>query len=936
LPILIYDGGKGTQTISFSALGNKNYGDAPFTVSASASSGLSVTFSIVSGPASVNGNLVTMTGAGLVTVRASQAGDQNWNPATDVQQSFTVAKAPLSVTADNQSRPYGAANPALTGTIAGILNGDAITASYSTAAAAGSPAGAYDIAPAVSGPLSNYNITTNKGSLTVTPAPLTVQADNKSRTYRTANPPFTFTCTGFVNGETAAVLAGSPSLSTTADTNSPVGSYPIVVSQGTLSDPNYGFTFANGTLTVTATNAVLYSDDFERATYPGDITPWVALQGAWLTTNANFQGTSDATNFSFAYLVANWTNYSVQAQVQFSASNAYGGGLAGRLDPTTGARYAAWVYPEQSPAGPALLRLIKFRDWTTWSSTPMALVSLPTVGTNWHTLNLSFQGYQIAVSFDGVQVTNVNDYGFDSRPAYSSGSISADTYTLSSNTFIMSIDNAQVAALTTVLLPLTVTANNAGRAYGAANPPFTGTIVGLQPGDNISATYSTAAAANSPVGSYQIVPTLSDPSNKLGNYVVTTNFGALTVTQAVLTVTADAKSKAYGDADPALTYQLTSGALVPGDSFTGSLTRAAGENVGTVAILQGTLSAGANYNLTFVGANLTIGQKAITVTADSKSDVYGDTDPALTYQVTSGALVPGDSFTGSLTRAAGENVGTYDILQGTLSAGANYNLTFAGASLTIGQKAITVTADPKSKVYGDADPALTYQLTSGALVSGDSFTGSLTRVAGENVGTVDILQGTLSAGANYNLTFVGANFTISPASSATTVASSMNPSTQGSNVTFTASVTPLAPAITTPTGNVQFYTNGVPLGDLVPLISGAASISAAALAPGSNTVTVAYAGDGNFYGSSNSLVQVVNVIAQTPSALGVAANGDGTITVTFQGTPGAKYLVQAVSDLGQSAGWENVSTNTAGPDGRWTFTESMAAHAQRYYRSATP
>jgi hypothetical protein len=99
---------------------------------------------------------------------------------------------------------------------------------------------------------------------------------------------------------------------------------------------------------------------------------------------------------------------------------------------------------------------------------------------------------------------------------------------------------------------------------------------------------------------------------------------------------------------------------------------------------------------------------------------------------------------------------------------------------------------------------------------------------------------------------------------------------------------------------------------------------------------VVYIGDGNFQGSTNSLVQVVSVIAQTPSALGVAANGDGTVTATFRGTPGAQYLVQAVSDLRQSAGRENVSTNTAGADGLWTFTESMAAHAQRYYRSAIP
>jgi hypothetical protein len=489
------------------------------------------------------------------------------------------------------------------------------------------------------------------------------------------------------------------------------------------------------------------------------------------------------------------------------------------------------------------------------------------------------------------------------------------------------------ANLTIGQMAITVTADAKGKVYGDTDPALTYQVTsgGLVSGDSF--TGSLTRATGESVGTHAILQgTLSAGAN----YNLTFVGANLTIGQKPITVTADPKSKAYGDTDPALTYQLTSGALVSGDSFTGGLTRATGENVGTVAILQGTLSAGANYNLTFVGANLTIGQNAITVTADPKSKVYGDIDPALTYQVTSGGLVSGDSFTGSLTRATGENVGTHDILQGTLSAGANYNLTFVAASLTIGQMAITVTADAKSKVYGDADPALTYQLTNGGLVSGDSFTGGLTRAAGENVGTHAILQGTLSAGANYNLTYVGANFTISPANSATAINSSMNPSTQGSNVTFTASVTPVAPAITIPTGNVQFYTNGAPAGDLVPLISGAASISAASLAPGSNTVTVVYAGDGNFYGSSNSLVQMVNVIAQTPGAITLTKNGDGTITVTFQGTPGAQYLVQAVSDLGQSAGWENVATNTALPDGSWTFTESMAAHARRFYRSAIP
>ncbi len=91
----------------------------------------------------------------------------------------------------------------------------------------------------------------------------------------------------------------------------------------------------------------------------------------------------------------------------------------------------------------------------------------------------------------------------------------------------------------------------------------------------------------------------------------------------------------------------------------------------------------------------------------------------------------------------------------------NYTLTQpTGLVADITPRPITVTADGKSKIYGESDPALTYQITSGALINGDSLTGSLSRVPGEAVGSYAILQNTLSAGANYDLTYVGANLTI--------------------------------------------------------------------------------------------------------------------------------------------------------------------------------
>src|SRR5207249_8223586 len=103
-----------------------------------------------------------------------------------------------------------------------------------------------------------------------------------------------------------------------------------------------------------------------------------------------------------------------------------------------------------------------------------------------------------------------------------------------------------------------------------------------------------------------------------GNYNILFTGANLSITARDLTVTADAKTKAYGASDPALTY--THGTLYNGDTdtvFTGSLTRASGENVGTYAINQGSLSAGGNYNIVFTGANFTIDPRNLTVTADA-------------------------------------------------------------------------------------------------------------------------------------------------------------------------------------------------------------------------------------------------------------------------------------------------------------------------------
>lgn len=95
-------------------------------------------------------------------------------------------------------------------------------------------------------------VTSATADLNAAKATLTVTANNAARAFGSANPAFTYTVTGFVNGDTSTVLAGAPSLTTAANTTSAPGSYPISIATGTLAATNYSFTFANGTLIVTS------------------------------------------------------------------------------------------------------------------------------------------------------------------------------------------------------------------------------------------------------------------------------------------------------------------------------------------------------------------------------------------------------------------------------------------------------------------------------------------------------------------------------------------------------------------------------------------------------------------------------------------------------------------------------------------------------------
>jgi hypothetical protein len=215
------------------------------------------------------------------------------------------------------------------------------------------------------------------------------------------------------------------------------GSFVYVPNSGFSGHDSFSYRASDGagvsapaTVQITVNPAgVIFADDFSASTDPAPIDPWVEQSGTWQLTGGQLSGASFANNYGNTYYNGGqWGDYTVQGRIRFSSTAGVGGGIGGHLNTANGAHYAAWIYPDASGGGPNILRLIKFEGWTTWSFTPMAAVNLPPIGTNWHTVGLTFAGTNISVSFDGSQVISTADNNFDSAPPLLSGGIAVGMF----------------------------------------------------------------------------------------------------------------------------------------------------------------------------------------------------------------------------------------------------------------------------------------------------------------------------------------------------------------------------------------------------------------------------------------------------------------------------------------------------------------------------
>jgi sugar lactone lactonase YvrE len=319
------------------------------------------------------------------------------------------------------------------------------------------------------------------------------------------------------------------------------------------------------------------------------------------------------------------------------------------------------------------------------------------------------------------------------------------------------------ATLTINKVPLTVTANNASRNYGAANPTFTQTYSGFVNSETISVidalpVSTTTAVATSAVGTYAITPAGGSDNNYSFNYVP----GTLTINKAAVTATATNLSKIYGAANPVLAISYTG--LLNGENSsvidtppTSSTTAIQCSNVGTYPI---TLAGGTdnNYNITRVNGTMTINKATVNVTAENKSKVFNTVNPSLTmtysgFVCSDNSSVINTQPTLSTTAVTTSNVGTYPI---TVSGGTdnNYTFTYTPGTLSITKANQTITFNPFSQqcVLGTINLAATSD--SGLPISYTSSNTAVATVSGNTLTTVGYGSANITASqpgsANYN------------------------------------------------------------------------------------------------------------------------------------------------------------------------------------------
>ena len=889
------------------------------------SSGAAATANVTGSPYSIIPSSAVGTGLG------------NYN-ITYANGSLTVNKAPLTVTATNQTNTYG--NSSLVAsdfTSSGLQNGETIggvtlSTNATTSTSGNYNAGTWNITPnaATAGSFNpgNYSISYASGTLIVNPAVLTINASGVNKVYdggttatvslsdnRIAGDVLTdnYTSATFANqnvGTATSVNVGGISISghdagnytlanTTAVTSANITPKPLTIIGITATNKVYdGITTATIDTSAASLTGLVSGDNVTLST--------VGATGTFVSKNVGTAVTVDVTGLSISGTAAG--NYTLTGTSAVTSAN----------------------------ITPAPLTITASNQTNTYGNSNLGTTAFISSGLqNGESIGSVTLGTNATTSTSG----NDNAGTWSITPGLAAG-----------GTFTPSNYSIAYAPGTLIVNPatLTVSATGINKVYNGTNTATVNLTDNRVAGDVLNDSYTSATFTNQNVVGTETVNAngISISGHDAGNYTLSNTSAVTTasITPAPLTITSANQTKAYGNSNLGTTAFTSSGLqnseTVGAVTFTTNATTSASgnDNAGTWSITSSTATGGTfnlgNYTITYAPGTLTVNPATLTVSGITANKVYDGTTTATLN--TSAALLSGVVFGDTVnlvTTGVTAAFNSKDVLAANTVTvtglgvnSSNYTLTQPTITASISPAPLTVTATNQTKTYGNSNLGTTAFTTSG-LQTGDAInsvillsTNATTSTSGnDNVGTWNITPSAASGNSfissNYSISYTPGTLTVNPATLTITGITASNKVYDG---TTTA-------AINTSSANLQGLIN---TDNVILSVAGATGTFVNKNAGSGVTVdvtglSISGADAGNYALTGTSAVTSANI---TPAPLTITASNQ---TNTYGNSNlGTLAFISSGLQNGESIGsvtlGTNATTSTSGNDnaGTWNIAPS--------------
>ncbi len=881
-------------TVNVEVSGSQTYGSSSPTLAYTddAPSGLSVTgtptCSTVNLGTAIDPSLAagsyTVDGSNCTGLSLSGPGASNYIISySGATAGFVVNPAPLTITASDATMTYGGTVPTITPVTSGLVNGDTASSlaglSCATNATASSPAGDSYTSSCSGATDPNYTISYVGGKVTVTPASLTISPLYTTMTYGGAVPAITPVYNNFVNGDNASSLTTTPVCSTNATSSSAAGNYTSSCSGA--SDPNYTFTYVQGTvvvqpapLTVNASSASMIVGS-PAPTITPVYSGFVNGDTASSLTTAPTCSTDASSSSSVGTYVSSCSG---AADPNYNISYVDGSVTVNPVPPPTsgvvtvdvagsqvyGSSKPTFTYTDNAPTG-----LDVVDNGLACTSVETASAIDPALTASSYTVDGS--------TCSGLSLSGTDAAGF------------TISYSGASGGFVVN------------QAPLFVTASSPSVTYGEPVPTITASYSGFVDGDTATSPGFTAplcatnATSSSKPGTYTSFCTQGGDAD----YTFSYQNGAVDITPALLVVTASSASMTYGGTVPTITPSYNG--FVNGDTSASLTTPPTCSTTATGNSTPGSyqsVCSGAqdpDYQIGYGMGTVTVTPAPLSITASSVTVTYGQTVPAITPSYS--GFVNGDTPSSALTQepqcfttaTSSSRAGSYG--SSCLGAvGPDYAITYQGGTVTIKPAALAIKASSGSMTYGGTVPTITPSYS--GFVNGDAASSLTTPPICSTTATGSSPAGTyasLCSGAvdpNYTMSYTDGTVTVNAAAVMPSAPAVAAPPTTLSSGTTSSGTTSTTTAKTTTTTAKKATKPGPASNGSVnaPLVS---SLSPAKGPDAGGTVVVIkgkflHDADNVLFGSHVAFFQVVSA----DEIRAISPAGAGTVSVVVKATAG--------------------------------------------------